>query len=72
LLPLSKFVNQDVYLTLPKGLHTSDIKYLSVWNRQYEEDFGHVDFQELYSSAVQRTTSTKFIIYLLTLAAYLY
>jgi hypothetical protein len=33
------------------GLTTSDIKYLSVWNRRSEENFGHVEFHRHYTAA---------------------
>jgi len=49
--PLKKFTNANLYMTLPNKLGTSDIKYFAVWARQYEENFGHVEFHKHYSSS---------------------
>jgi len=37
--------NQDVVLTLPNGVSVSDLKWLSVWCRDYKVNFGHATFQ---------------------------
>merc|ERR1712222_291811 len=40
--------SEDVVLTLPPGYSTTDLKWLSVWCRDYQINFGHVTFpQEL-------------------------
>ena len=36
----------DIILTLPGDLTTSEIKWLSVWCRQFEVSFGDVEFPE--------------------------
>ncbi len=72
LLPLKKFVNQDVNITLPPDLNISDIKYLSVWSRKLAEDFGHEEFHMYDSSAVLPTAPTMFVVCLMTMAAYFY
>ncbi len=72
LLPLKKFVNQDVNITLPPDLNISDIKNLSVWSRKLAEDFGHVEFHMYDSSAVLPTAPTMFVVCLMTMVAYFY
>ncbi len=71
-MPLKKFVYQDVNITLPPDLNTSDIKYLSVWSRKLAEDFGHVEFHMHDSSAVLPTVPTMFVVCLMTMAEYFY
>ena len=36
--------NTDIILTLPGDLTTSEIKWLSVWCRQFEVSFGDIEF----------------------------
>ena len=35
---------RDVILTLPAGLKTSDLAWLSIWCRKFKTDMGHVKF----------------------------
>ena len=37
----------DIILTLPGDLTTSEIKWLSVWCRQFEVSFGDIEFPAL-------------------------
>jgi len=37
--------NKDIELKTPTNLKTTDIKWLSVWCRLYEKDFGHTFFK---------------------------
>ena len=43
---LGKFTNAEVVLTLPDNLKTTDIKWLSVWCREFEANFGDIFFPE--------------------------
>ena len=43
---LSHDGSQDIILTLPGDITTSEIKWLSVWCRQFEVSFGDVEFPE--------------------------
>ena len=43
---LSHDGNQDIILSLPGDITTSEIKWLSVWCRQFEVSFGDVEFPE--------------------------
>ena len=36
--------NMDVILTLPAGLKTGDLSWLSIWCRKDKVDMGHVNF----------------------------
>jgi hypothetical protein len=36
--------NKDIILTLPKGITVNDLKWLSVWCRDYKVNFGHSSF----------------------------
>ena len=59
--PLKKMINQNLNLTLPKGLGVSDIKYFSVWSRQYDVDFGHVEFYKHYTASAQTYNAERFM-----------
>ena len=62
--PLKKFSNANLYMTLPNNLGTSDIKYFAVWSRQYEENFGHVEFHKHYSSATTAAGNAEKVLFL--------
>ena len=34
----------DVFITLPGNIETSDIKWLSVWCKNFSASFGYVEF----------------------------
>merc|ERR1719362_2622192 len=42
---LTAFKNEQFKVTLPPGIHVSDLKWLSVYCRQYTKDFGNVKFE---------------------------
>jgi len=42
---LPAFKNEQFKVTLPPGIHVSDLKWLSVYCRQYTKDFGNVKFE---------------------------
>jgi len=42
---LTAFKNEQFKITLPPGIHVSDLKWLSVYCRQYTKDFGNVKFE---------------------------
>jgi len=42
---LTAFKNEQFKITLPPGIHVSDLKWLSVYCRQYTKDFGNVIFE---------------------------
>jgi len=37
--------NEEILLTLPRGVTVSDLKWLSIWCRDYKVNFGHATFQ---------------------------
>jgi hypothetical protein len=37
--------DKEILLTLPKGVRVADLKWLSVWCRDYKVNFGHSSFQ---------------------------
>merc|ERR1712008_435652 len=41
---LPEFKNEQFKITLPPGIHVSDLKWLSVYCRQFTKDFGNVKF----------------------------
>merc|ERR1711956_137840 len=41
---LLEFKNEQFKITLPPGIHVSDLKWLSVYCRQFTKDFGNVKF----------------------------
>merc|ERR1711971_456854 len=41
---LPKFKNEQFKITLPPGIHVSDLKWLSVYCRKFTKDFGNVKF----------------------------
>jgi len=41
---LQEFKNEQFKITLPPGIHVSDLKWLSVYCRQFTKDFGNVKF----------------------------
>ena len=43
---LSHDGSQDIILTLPGDITTSEIKWLSVWCRKFEVSFGDVEFPD--------------------------
>ena len=52
--PLTRYDNQDVTLTLPGDLTTSQLKWLSVWCKQFSVDFGHVVFPKTSDNEIQQ------------------
>merc|ERR1711956_76913 len=42
---LQEFRNEQFKITLPPGIHVSDLKWLSVYCRQFTKDFGNVKFE---------------------------
>merc|ERR1719500_1448065 len=43
---LQEFKNEQFKITLPPGIHVSDLKWLSVYCRKFTKDFGNVKFAE--------------------------
>ena len=43
--PLEQFKSETFKLKLPPGIHVSDMKWLSVYCRQYTVDFGNISFE---------------------------
>ncbi|CAH1784589.1 unnamed protein product [Owenia fusiformis] len=43
---LGKYENKDITLELPRGLEVTDIKYLSVWCKQFGVNFGDIIFPD--------------------------
>ncbi len=43
--------SQDVVLQLPDGVEVDDIRWISVYCRQYDIDFGHVKFSEVFEKS---------------------
>ena len=41
---LRPFSGEDVVLTLPPGRTVDELRWISVWCRKYQIDFGHVIF----------------------------
>jgi len=41
---LAEFNNEEIMLTLPENLKSSEIKWLSVWCRVFHVNFGDVSF----------------------------
>jgi len=41
---LQEFKNEQFKITLPPGIHVSDLKWLSVYCRKFTKDFGNVKF----------------------------
>ena len=41
---LPEFKNEQFKITLPPGIHVSDLKWLSVYCRKFTKDFGNVKF----------------------------
>ena len=39
--------NEDIYLTLPSYVSAYNVKWISVWCRQYSVDFGHVILHDM-------------------------
>ena len=37
-----KYTGEDITLTLPESMSWRSLRWLSMWCRQYREDFGHV------------------------------
>jgi hypothetical protein len=52
--------SKDIKLTLPASLNVSDLKWFSVWCRQFSVNFGDLIFPENFSldKTVETTTST--------------
>jgi len=42
---LPEFKSETFKLTLPPGIHVSDLKWLSVYCRKYTKDFGNISFE---------------------------
>jgi len=40
--PLGRYRNQDVTITLPKGVSVKDLRWLSIWCRAFTINFGHL------------------------------
>jgi len=43
---LPEFRNEQFKITLPPGIHVSDLKWLSVYCRKFTKDFGNVKFED--------------------------
>jgi len=43
---LPEFKNEQFKITLPPGIHVSDLKWLSVYCRKFTKDFGNVKFSD--------------------------
>ena len=39
--------NEDIYLTLPNHVSAYNVKWISVWCREYSVDFGHVILHDM-------------------------
>ena len=43
---LGRFDGQDIELSLPEGMDTGNISWISLYCRQFDMDFGHVKIQQ--------------------------